>query len=97
MYFKDSSGRTWSEPIPEHVQIEMAACLALGHLEVALAEAKTIMATSSTDCEALATEGDAKLVHAKWTGNLADTTRVFRRIDISGQALIDAVRKMLNV
>ncbi len=56
MHYRDSAGNTWTEPIPKHVQVEMAACLALDQLGAALSAATGAMEACRDACEVMATE-----------------------------------------
>ena len=95
--FRDSAGNTWSEPVPEHVQIELEACLALDRLKSALAAADVAMEACRDACTAMTEEAEARQVHAQWTGAIAVMEDAFRPVETAGQALIAAVRTMLAV
>jgi len=97
MTFRDSAGNTWSEPIPDHVQVEIAACLALDQLKAALVAANNAMKACRDACGIMAEETEAKQVHAQWIGAMTLMEDALRPVDTAGQALITAVSTMLAV
>jgi len=95
--FRDSAGRTWTKPIPEHVQVEIAACIALDQLKAALVAANNALKDCRDACEIMAEETEAKQVHAQWIGAMTLMEDALRPVDTAGQALITAVSTMLAI
>lgn len=97
MQFRDSAGRTRTMPIPEHVQVEIAACTAMDTLAAALSLATRNFEACRVACDAIASTTHAPRVHGEFSTALRSLVSTYRPVEISAQALMAAVSKMLAV
>lgn len=97
MTLRDSSGQTWSVPIPEHVQVEIAACGAMDALRAALVEAENYLVLCRATCNAMAHARTPSEVQGEFDSSLQVLKMSFGVVDTHAKALITAVSTMLAV
>jgi len=95
LHFRDASGQSWTVPIPEDIQLDVAACMAMDQLRAGLTQVARTLAACHDTCHALRDVNPE--VHAAYLQSLRQVEAAFDPTDASARALMSAVSKMLGL
>jgi hypothetical protein len=97
MTIKNSSGESREVPIPEHIQIEMAACAAMDDLGVAWLRFGATFLASVQACNSAKVSSDPSEVQVEWAQSLLLLQAALHPLETASKELIDKMSKMLGV